>query len=184
MNVEKLKAYKELLDNGTITQEEFDNLKKKLIFDTVSDTEKPEEAHNTTDEQPSSQADSNIPNQQPNYEAGATPNFAAGTTQNSAVNFAANGTPYVAQNVTYNINPNIKKLNKHVFTWVGSFLFGGLGVDRFMRGQVGLGILKLLTCGAFGIWTLVDWIISLTKVYGQAFAGEDDVVFINGKYAR
>lgn len=37
-----------------------------------------------------------------------------------------------------------KSINKHVFVWVGNFLFGGLGVDRFMRGQAGLGVFKLL----------------------------------------
>jgi len=78
-----------------------------------------------------------------------------------------------------------KSLNKHVFVWVGCFLFGGLGVDRFMRGQVGLGILKIITVGGFlGIWPLIDWIIGLTKVYGNAFGDEEKVTFINGKYAR
>jgi TM2 domain-containing membrane protein YozV len=71
-----------------------------------------------------------------------------------------------------------KRINKHIFTWVGSFLFGELGVDRFMRGQVGLGILKLVTLGAFGIWALIDWIIALTKLgdYG------DDFLFIGGRW--
>lgn len=78
-----------------------------------------------------------------------------------------------------------KKINKHVFVWVCSFLFGCLGVDRFVRGQVGLGILKLITCGGLWVWWLVDFIISLTKAYGgTAFGDEDDVVFINGAYAR
>ncbi|NJN27529.1 MAG: TM2 domain-containing protein [Cyclobacteriaceae bacterium] len=38
-----------------------------------------------------------------------------------------------------------------------SILAGSLGIDRFMIGDTGLGIGKLLTCGGFGIWTIVDW---------------------------
>lgn len=77
-----------------------------------------------------------------------------------------------------------KTMNKHLFVWLGAFLFGELGVDRFMRGQIGLGILKLITIGGLGIWYLVDFIIALVKVYGNDFADTEDVTFINGKYAR
>jgi TM2 domain-containing membrane protein YozV len=38
-----------------------------------------------------------------------------------------------------------------------SLLAGGLGIDRFIIGDVGLGVGKLLTCGGFGIWSIIDW---------------------------
>lgn len=86
---------------------------------------------------------------------------------------------------TCNSNPNEKRINKHIFVWVGNFLFGCLGVDRFLRGQIGWGIFKLLVGWlTFYIWPLVDFIISLTKAYGSVFSNVEDLVFINGKYAR
>ena len=38
-----------------------------------------------------------------------------------------------------------------------SIFLGGLGIDRFMLGDIGMGILKLLTCGVCGILTIIDW---------------------------
>jgi TM2 domain-containing membrane protein YozV len=44
-----------------------------------------------------------------------------------------------------------------------SIIFGVLGVDRFIMGKIGTGILKLITLGGLGIWWLVDVILIATK---------------------
>lgn len=42
------------------------------------------------------------------------------------------------------------------------FFLGGLGVDRFYLGNVGMGVAKLLVGWlTIGIWPLIDWIIIL-----------------------
>ena len=45
-----------------------------------------------------------------------------------------------------------------------AFFLGGLGGDRFYLEQTGLGVAKLLTCGGFGLWSLID----LFTCFGRA----------------
>ena len=48
-----------------------------------------------------------------------------------------------------------KNLSNHIVMII-SWLLGYLGVDRFYKGQVLWGVLKLITLGACGIWWIVD----------------------------
>ncbi|MBR9704843.1 TM2 domain-containing protein [Candidatus Pacearchaeota archaeon] len=52
---------------------------------------------------------------------------------------------------------------KWILVLLMSIFFGGLGVDRFIMGKIGTGILKLITFGGFGIWWLIDLILIIVK---------------------
>lgn len=45
----------------------------------------------------------------------------------------------------------------HAF--VISLFFGDVGIDRIAIGQIWVGIVKLLTLGGLGIWTLIDYFL-------------------------
>jgi len=44
-----------------------------------------------------------------------------------------------------------------------SILLGTLGIDRFFIGDIGMGVLKLLTAGLCGILTVIDWFLIMKR---------------------
>ena len=56
----------------------------------------------------------------------------------------------------------VKKVN-WMLTLIISIFFGSLGIDRFIMGRVGLGVLKLITFGGCGIWWIIDIVMIATK---------------------
>jgi TM2 domain-containing membrane protein YozV len=71
------------------------------------------------------------------------------------------------RDITISISPKDKGVLILLATW-----FGILGIDRFYRGQVGLGILKLLTLGGCGIWALIDAIMYMVGGLPSDSAGK------------
>jgi len=57
----------------------------------------------------------------------------------------------------------VKKDKSWIAALLLSILIGGLGIDRFFLGYVGLGILKLITLGGLGVWWLIDVILIASK---------------------
>ena len=75
-----------------------------------------------------------------------------------------------------------RKVNKVAYILL-TFFLGCLGVHRFMRGQVGLGVVMILVGWlTFGIWWLVDFIISLAKL--SAYPGDDYIFTADGRFVK
>ncbi|MSR74184.1 MAG: TM2 domain-containing protein [Planctomycetes bacterium] len=81
---------------------------------------------------------------------------------NTAVR-VADGQWFEAKNL-----PGLYSQKEWIVALLLAILIGGLGIDRFYVGHIGLGIAKLLTCGGLGIWSLIDIIlIALNKVQDE-----------------
>jgi TM2 domain-containing membrane protein YozV len=61
---------------------------------------------------------------------------------------------------------NPKVIGGHVL--LAGLLGGQLGIDRFIAGRVGLGVLKLVTLGGCGVWAMIDIILCATGNYRDA----------------
>ena len=45
-----------------------------------------------------------------------------------------------------------------------AFFFGVFGAHRFYLNKIGTGLLMLFTCGGFGIWAFIDFILAVAGV--------------------
>ena len=62
------------------------------------------------------------------------------------------------ERVSFNLQFSAQKKSIEI-ALILSLLFGTLGIDRLYLGQIGLALLKLITCGGGGIWTVIDWFL-------------------------
>jgi len=90
------------------------------------------------------------------------------------------------QTVTVNVGqPTLavrtRKINAIAYLVI-TVLVGWLGIHRFYRGQIGLGILYLLTAGILGIGWIIDIVLAIIWLIQRDPNGQ--ITFVNKKYAR
>ena len=60
-------------------------------------------------------------------------------------------------------NVDVEGLKNPVLILVWAMVCGGLAIDRFLLGDTTKAIIKLVTCGGCGIWTIYDWFTALKR---------------------
>lgn len=61
-----------------------------------------------------------------------------------------------------------------------AILIGTLGIDRFMLGEAGLGIAKLLTCGGCYIWWIIDMVNAQDRARQYNYKKLQEVLMMQG----
>ena len=82
----------------------------------------------------------------------------AGKIAGDSIVVDANGEQWNAKQI-----PGVFSNRDWLVALVLSVIVGTLGVDRFYLGKIGTGILKLITFGALGVWTIIDIILIAIK---------------------
>ena len=82
--------------------------------------------------------------------------------------FEAQAIPYIRQKLLSLSEDEFYKLQlveykDPTMLLVVSVLVGSLGIDRFLVGDIGLGIGKLITLGGCGIWAIIDWFLIMGR---------------------
>ena len=73
---------------------------------------------------------------------------------------------YEYENIQWVMGKPDKRAAKKVhwiLVLIMSIFFGELGVDRFLMGKTGTGILKLVSFGGLGIWWVIDLVLIASK---------------------
>lgn len=60
-------------------------------------------------------------------------------------------------------------LKSPVIGLILSLFLGSFGIDRFYAGDTLKGVLKLITLGACGIWTIIDWFLIMGSIKDKNF---------------